>query len=105
MQTATAMATATATTTATAMAMATHSSGYARGAAQISHANTIDDKSRPNLTTNIHNSSGYAGGVAQISQANAVNDKSLPNSSTKLMTKPVPIHHSVCQQPIMVIVC
>ena len=36
-------------------------------------------KSRPNLTTNIHNSSGYAGGAAQISQANAINDNSHPN--------------------------
>jgi hypothetical protein len=62
------MATATATATATIMAtaMAINSSGYAGGAAQVSHANTIDDKSCPNLTTKIHNSSGYAGGAAQF---------------------------------------
>ena len=42
------------------------SSGYAGGAAQITQANAINDKSSPNSTTNIHDSSGYAGGAAQI---------------------------------------
>jgi hypothetical protein len=74
-----------------------NSSGYVGGAAQIPHANTIDNKSRPNLTTNIRNSSGYAKGAAQISQANAINDKSLPNSSTKLMTSLIPIHPQTSQ--------
>jgi hypothetical protein len=82
------MATANAKATTMSMAMVTamaiNSSGYTRGAAQISHAKTIDDKSCPNLITNIHNSSGYTGGAAQISQTNAINDKSCPNSSTKL---------------------
>ena len=42
------------------------SSGYAGGAAQITQANAINDKSSPNSTTNIHDSSGYAGGAVQI---------------------------------------
>ncbi len=48
------------------------SSGYARGAALIPQAHTINDMSYPNLTTHIHNSSSYAGGPAQILQANAL---------------------------------
>ena len=42
------------------------SSGYAGGAAQIPHANTINDKSCPNSTTNNQDSSGYSRGTAQI---------------------------------------
>ena len=63
-----AMATATATSTATTrtMVMAINSSVYTGGAAQISHANTIEDKSHPNLTTHIHNSSGYTGGLPKF---------------------------------------
>jgi len=55
------------------------SSGYAGGAAQISQTNAINDKSRPNSTTNIHDLSGYDGGAAQIPQANIINDKSPTN--------------------------
>ena len=44
----------------------------------------INDKSRPNLTTNIHNSSGYAGGAAQIPWTHDVNDKSRPNSTMNI---------------------
>ena len=47
-------------------------SGYARGAAQIPHVNTINDKSRPNSNRNIHTSAGYVGGAAKIPQANTI---------------------------------
>ncbi len=52
--------------------------------ALISQANTIDDKSCPNLTTNIKKKNGYTGGSAQTPQANPNNDKSRPNSSTHI---------------------
>jgi hypothetical protein len=42
------------------------SSGYAGGTVQITHVNTINDKSRPNSTTNIHDYSGYTGGTAKF---------------------------------------
>ncbi len=47
-------------------------SGYAGGAAEIPQANTINDMSHPNLTTNIHNFLSNAGGAAQIPQVNAL---------------------------------
>jgi hypothetical protein len=46
--------------------------------------NTINDKSHPTLTINIHNSSGYAGGAAQIQHVNAINGKSHPNLTTNI---------------------
>jgi hypothetical protein len=52
--------------------------------AQIPQANTIKDKSCPNLTTIIHNSSGYSRGAAQIQHVNAINGKSDPNSTTNI---------------------
>ena len=61
-----------------------NSSGYARGAAKISQADTIDDKSCPKSTTNIPNSSGYARGAAQIPQANTIDDMSCPKSTTNI---------------------
>ena len=47
-------------------------SGYAGGAAQIPHVNTIIDKSRHNSSMNIHNSAGYAGSATQIPLANSI---------------------------------
>ena len=58
-------------------------SGYARGAAQIPHVNTIIDKSRPNSST-IHNSAGYAGDAARIPLANAIKNKSCPFLTTNI---------------------
>jgi hypothetical protein len=46
--------------------------------------NAINDKSRPNLTTNIHDSSGYAWGAAQIPYVNTINGKSCPNLNTNI---------------------
>jgi hypothetical protein len=46
--------------------------------------NAINDKSRPNLTTNIQDSSGYAGGAAQIPYVNTINGKSRPNLTTNI---------------------
>ena len=46
--------------------------------------NTINDKSRPNSTTNIHDSSGYTGGAAQIQHVNAIKGKSCPNPTTNI---------------------
>jgi hypothetical protein len=60
------------------------SSGYARGTTKIPQAKPINDKSCPNLNTNIHNSAGYAGGAAQIHQANTIKNKSCPNSTTNI---------------------
>jgi hypothetical protein len=59
-------------------------SGYARGAAQIPHVNKNNDKSCPNLNTNILNSSGYAGGAAQNQHVNAINGKSCPIQGTNI---------------------
>ncbi len=61
-------------------------SGYIGGTAQIPQTNAINDKSHPNLTTNIHNVSGYARGAAQIPQVKAINDKSCPNLTTRAST-------------------
>ena len=60
------------------------SAGYAEGAAQISQANTIKNKSCPCLTTSIHDSSGYTRGAAQISHVSAINGKSRPNSTINI---------------------
>jgi hypothetical protein len=53
-----------------------------------STGNLINDKSRPNSTTNNHDSSGYAGGAAQITQASTIKDKSCPDLTTNIHDSP-----------------